>query len=183
MSEKKQNVKIESSKGPIPGFKGELQNKQSSSNLAESQPKMQEFQKTKPLGRIYAPGEEFKSAFPFGDFSKEHQSDEVLTPASKSKKSDKDTLKDASKETFMYAFIAVIIVVVFGLLSFLLYSKYFSSPDKMFDQSDEDKDGLTYEEEKKYGTDFQNADTDDDGYSDGDEVKNGYNPKGEGRLL
>lgn len=49
---------------------------------------------------------------------------------------------------------------------------------------DTDKDGLDDIEEKyKYGTNPNNSDTDGDGYLDGDEVKNEYNPKGEGRLI
>ncbi len=41
---------------------------------------------------------------------------------------------------------------------------------------DSDQDGLSDSEEKTYGTDPKNADTDGDGYSDGVEVKGGYNP-------
>jgi hypothetical protein len=41
---------------------------------------------------------------------------------------------------------------------------------------DSDCDGLTNTEEKLYGTDANNADTDGDGYSDGVEVKSGYDP-------
>ncbi len=41
---------------------------------------------------------------------------------------------------------------------------------------DDDKDGLTNEEEKKYGTDPKNPDTDGDGFLDGAEVKNGFDP-------
>ncbi len=71
---------------------------------------------------------------------------------------------------------------------------------------DTDGDGLTDEEEAKYGTDAQkvdtdtdtltdyeeimiwktdplNLDTDGDTYDDGMEVKNGYNPLGAGKLL
>ena len=42
---------------------------------------------------------------------------------------------------------------------------------------DNDKDGLTNEEEYKNGTDPNNWDTDGDGYSDGEEVKAGTNPR------
>ncbi|MDF1497959.1 MAG: hypothetical protein P1P85_01195 [Patescibacteria group bacterium] len=46
-----------------------------------------------------------------------------------------------------------------------------------------DNDGLSdYEETSIYKTDPNKTDTDGDGYSDGDEVKNGYNPLGEGKL-
>ncbi|MEW6407356.1 MAG: binary toxin-like calcium binding domain-containing protein [Patescibacteria group bacterium] len=47
---------------------------------------------------------------------------------------------------------------------------------------DPDLDKLKNSEEYKYQTDPQNSDTDGDGYKDGDEVKNGYNPKGQGKL-
>jgi len=47
---------------------------------------------------------------------------------------------------------------------------------------DSDNDGLLDYEETEYGTDINNPDTDGDGYLDGDEVKNGFNPAGEGRL-
>lgn len=48
---------------------------------------------------------------------------------------------------------------------------------------DSDKDGLSdYEERNIYGTDPYNPDTDGDGMSDGDEVRNNRNPKGPGKL-
>ena len=48
---------------------------------------------------------------------------------------------------------------------------------------DTDGDGLTDRDEiRVYGTDPLNPDTDGDGYSDGDELKNRFNPKGPGRL-
>lgn len=48
--------------------------------------------------------------------------------------------------------------------------------------ADTDKDGLNNDEEAQYGTDANNSDSDGDGYLDGDEVRNGYNPMGEGKL-
>ena len=48
---------------------------------------------------------------------------------------------------------------------------------------DSDNDGLTDDEEKIYGTDPYNPDTDGDGYMDGAEVKGGYNPSGSGKLV
>ncbi len=48
--------------------------------------------------------------------------------------------------------------------------------------ADRDNDGLTNVDEKKYGTDPLNPDTDGDSYKDGDEVRAGYNPKGPGKL-
>lgn len=47
---------------------------------------------------------------------------------------------------------------------------------------DSDNDGLTDMEEIIYGTDSQNPDSDGDGYKDGAEVDNGYNPLGPGKL-
>ncbi len=41
---------------------------------------------------------------------------------------------------------------------------------------DSDSDGLTTKEEFEHGTDSEKADTDNDGYSDGTEVKGGYDP-------
>ena len=49
---------------------------------------------------------------------------------------------------------------------------------------DTDGDGLSDREEVEvYTTDPVNVDTDGDTYRDGDEVRNGYNPKGPGKLL
>ncbi len=45
-----------------------------------------------------------------------------------------------------------------------------------FEQEDFDKDGLTNLEEKVRGTDPYLVDTDRDGFSDGDEIKTGYDP-------
>ncbi len=48
---------------------------------------------------------------------------------------------------------------------------------------DSDSDGLFDRiEVKVYKTDPLNSDTDGDGFLDGEEVKDGYNPKGEGKL-
>ena len=48
--------------------------------------------------------------------------------------------------------------------------------------SDTDQDGLTLKGEYIYLTSPLDPDSDNDGYKDGVEVKNGYNPTGEGRL-
>lgn len=50
-----------------------------------------------------------------------------------------------------------------------------SSSDRLV-FSDSDQDGLSDEEERAYGTDPNKADTDGDSYSDGTEVKSGYDP-------
>ena len=43
-------------------------------------------------------------------------------------------------------------------------------------------DGLPDDLEKRIGTNPNKIDTDEDGFSDGEEVKNGYNPLGDGKL-
>jgi cysteine-rich repeat protein len=47
---------------------------------------------------------------------------------------------------------------------------------------DTDGDGLPDDLEDYYGTDINNPDTDGDGYDDGTEIKNNYNPAGDGQL-
>lgn len=56
------------------------------------------------------------------------------------------------------------------------------SEDAAKAKSDDDNDGLTYTQESLYGSDPENADTDGDGFSDGEEVVAGYNPNGPGAL-
>ena len=48
--------------------------------------------------------------------------------------------------------------------------------------TDSDNDNLTDKEEKLYDTKSTKPDTDGDGYLDGEEVKGGYNPNGEGTI-
>jgi hypothetical protein len=49
-------------------------------------------------------------------------------------------------------------------------------------KTDSDSDGLFDDEEESLGTDPDNPDTDGDTFLDGEEVQNGFNPLGEGRL-
>ncbi|MBP9752071.1 MAG: hypothetical protein KBD19_04410 [Candidatus Moranbacteria bacterium] len=68
--------------------------------------------------------------------------------------------------------------VLFGLL-FLSGAFFVSAADEMTGKNivdDPDQDGLTTEEERVYGTDPMNRDTDGDGYTDGVEVRGGYDP-------
>ncbi len=68
--------------------------------------------------------------------------------------------------------------VLFGLL-FLSGAFFVSAADEMAGKNivdDPDRDDLTTEEERLYGTDPMNRDTDGDGYSDGVEVRGGYDP-------
>jgi hypothetical protein len=56
-------------------------------------------------------------------------------------------------------------------------------PEEVAVDLDSDQDGLSDADEINiYGTNPLKSDTDGDGYLDGDEVKNGYNPLGEGSL-
>lgn len=48
--------------------------------------------------------------------------------------------------------------------------------------TDDDQDGLSNVEETALGTDLKKADSDGDGYSDLEELNNGYNPTGPGKL-
>ena len=52
------------------------------------------------------------------------------------------------------------------------------------DKVDTDNDGLTdFQETRVYRTNPLNRDSDNDTYIDGDEVNNGYDPNGPGKLL
>lgn len=67
-----------------------------------------------------------------------------------------------------------------GLTNDAEVSQYGTDPQL----ADSDADGLSDREEIIiYATDPRKVDTDGDTFSDGSEVKNGYNPKGEGRLF
>ncbi len=50
------------------------------------------------------------------------------------------------------------------------------TPDLFSDPGDTDHDGLTDQEESYWGTDFQNPDTDGDGFKDGEEVATDHDP-------
>lgn len=61
-------------------------------------------------------------------------------------------------------------------------SAYDQIDKNSYGAKDDDNDGLVNLAEAIYQTNASNPDTDGDGYKDGDEVKNGYNPKGSGKL-
>ncbi|KKT93307.1 MAG: hypothetical protein UW95_C0024G0020 [Parcubacteria group bacterium GW2011_GWC1_45_14] len=64
-------------------------------------------------------------------------------------------------------------------VAFIACFGFFVYANQTFDKNvfnDSDQDGLSDEEEKAYGTDPSNRDTDGDSYSDGAEVKSGYDP-------
>jgi hypothetical protein len=74
------------------------------------------------------------------------------------------------KQTFLI-FLGLMILS----LSFYSYAEENSLTDKNI-FLDSDQDGLSDEEEKIYGTDPKNSDSDGDSYSDSIEIKNGYDP-------
>ncbi len=61
-------------------------------------------------------------------------------------------------------------------------TQWFSS-DLTINKVDSDEDGISDDDEKNiYKTNPQKADTDGDGYRDGEEIKSGFNPLGSGKL-
>ncbi|EKE18608.1 MAG: hypothetical protein ACD_9C00287G0002 [uncultured bacterium] len=66
--------------------------------------------------------------------------------------------------------------IIFAGANYFTYVKADSLAGNCGKVDDSDCDGLTNEEEISYGTDSKNSDSDGDGYSDGVEVKSGYNP-------
>lgn len=73
--------------------------------------------------------------------------------------------------------ISVFVLAILVVLSFAFYSRAQNESNSLNNIFlDSDQDGLTDSEEKLYGTNSQNSDTDGDSYSDGAEVRSGYNP-------
>jgi len=70
------------------------------------------------------------------------------------------------------------VIVFVGLLlaSFVVFGFVRADDNRLNYFQDRDQDGLSDEEERALGTDWQKADTDGDGYTDGVEVASGYNP-------
>lgn len=73
----------------------------------------------------------------------------------------------------------------YNTLSFVIFSALFVAAFSFFTFADDtsltlfedfDRDGLSNAEEKTFGTNPKEADTDNDGYSDGVEIESGYNP-------
>lgn len=71
-------------------------------------------------------------------------------------------------------FLVLAILVISSYAFFSMAEENSGTQNNIF--MDPDQDGLSSQEEKLYGTDPDKADTDGDGYSDGAEVKSGYNP-------
>jgi hypothetical protein len=64
-------------------------------------------------------------------------------------------------------------LLVFGT-AFFVFADDDTNGKNIF--QDSDQDGLSNDEEKLYGTDASNRDSDGDGYSDGVEIESGYDP-------
>lgn len=71
-------------------------------------------------------------------------------------------------------FLVFVGLIILSFAVFAMAEENSSTSNNVF--LDSDQDGLTNSEEKVYGTDPYKADTDGDGYSDGIEVRSGYNP-------
>lgn len=78
-------------------------------------------------------------------------------------------IKNLKLATFVFSSLFVLSFAVFS------FADNSNGSDKNIFQ-DADQDGLSNDEEKLYGTNPNKADTDGDGYSDGTEVKSGYDP-------
>lgn len=76
------------------------------------------------------------------------------------------------KIKFILLILAIILTASYNFLAFAQNSASTSTDIKQ----DTDQDGLTDVEEKTYGTNPNNSDSDGDSYSDGTEIKSGYNP-------
>lgn len=66
--------------------------------------------------------------------------------------------------------------IFFAGMNYLSFVKADTNKNECNKSIDSDCDGLTNDEETVYKTNPENADTDNDGYSDGVEVKSGYDP-------
>lgn len=97
-----------------------------------------------------------------------------------------------SKKKLIYGVVVFIIIaiLIFLAISFKENKKENDNimpvddvvADDKIIEIDSDSDGLLDDEESLLGTDKFKSDTDDDGYSDLAEIKNGYNPLGEGKT-
>ena len=95
-----------------------------------------------------------------------------------------------------FQWILLITILVVGIVAFIFikksnsteYQKEITAPKEKVVlgsvvYNDADGDGLLNWEEALWGTDPDNPDTDGDSFSDGTEVKNGYNPSGQGKIF
>jgi hypothetical protein len=75
-------------------------------------------------------------------------------------------------------FPASMIFLLFWSINGLIFDSVLANETLEIAEQDDDRDGLTNDQElKKYFTDPNNADTDSDGYNDGQEIAAGYSPR------
>jgi len=77
------------------------------------------------------------------------------------------------KNKLVTSFFVLFCLIVFSY-TFFIFAQDQNTNQNIF--LDSDQDGLLDSEEKAYGTDPNNSDTDGDGYSDGAEISGGYDP-------
>lgn len=80
------------------------------------------------------------------------------------------SISERSARATLFVFFSLL---VFGT-AFFVFADDDSNGKNIF--QDSDQDGLSNDEEKLYGTDPNNRDSDGDGYSDGVEIESGYDP-------
>ncbi|MDO8566377.1 MAG: hypothetical protein Q7S04_04340 [Candidatus Moranbacteria bacterium] len=80
------------------------------------------------------------------------------------------SISEKSTKFTLFLFFSLLILSV----GFFVFADDTASKKNIF--QDSDQDGLSNDEEKLYGTNPFNKDTDGDGYSDGIEVESGYDP-------
>jgi len=82
-------------------------------------------------------------------------------------------------------FVFLALLAIFSVFSFfdvfrgVRSAKLYESPDSLplGIESDADQDGLSNQDESYWNTDFQNPDSDGDGFLDGEEVASGFDPR------
>lgn len=99
------------------------------------------------------------------------EEEEVAEPEEEVEEEKPPVIPSRRKRSGLLALLAIIVVAIL-LLAILLQPVVHEPPDGD-GTSDDDNDGLTLDEERQYGTDPNDADTDDDRLLDGEEV-HGY---------
>ena len=103
-----------------------------------------------------------------------------------------EAVKPRSSRVYRAVAVIAIVLTLFGLGGFAIGTVVLSGDRGVqiknaiadvtaLPGGDQDHDGLSNEDEAKNHTDFWNPDSDGDGFTDGDEVKSGYNPNGAGK--
>ena len=88
----------------------------------------------------------------------------------------------SSDEAEMDALLEEIEKKYFGISPYWLKRYHITVTEEADVRKDEDRDGLTLFQEYSYLTDPFDPDSDQDNYTDGEEVRKGYSPTGNGRM-